>query len=60
MHLVRPAFTHIPMAFIIGAFVFALVALVFGRSISPSLAYGRIILLGLIFAFPRALFGYTD
>jgi uncharacterized membrane protein len=59
-HPVHPAFTHIPMGLIIGAFVFALVALVFRRNILPSVAYRRIILLALIFAFPTALFGYTD
>ncbi len=59
-HPVHPAFTHIPMGLIIGAFIFALVALVFRRNILPPVAYRRIILLALIFAFPTALFGYTD
>ncbi len=59
-HPVHPAFTHIPMGLIIGAFIFALVALVFRRNILPSIAYRRIILLALIFAFPTALFGYMD
>jgi uncharacterized membrane protein len=60
VHPVHPPLTHLPMGLIIGAFIFALVALLFGRSILPSLAYRRIILLALIFTFPTALFGYTD
>jgi uncharacterized membrane protein len=60
VHPVHPPLTHIPMGLVIGAFFFALVALLFRRSILPSLAYRRIILLALIFAFPTALFGYTD
>jgi uncharacterized membrane protein len=59
-HPVHPAFTHIPMGLIIGAFIFSLVALVFRRNILPSVAYRRIILLALIFSIPTALFGYTD
>jgi uncharacterized membrane protein len=59
-HPVHPAFTHIPMGLIIGAFIFSLVALLFRRTILPSIAYRRIILLALLFAFPTALFGYTD
>lgn len=56
-HPVHPALTHIPMGLIIGAFIFALVALLFWRTILPSMAYRRIILLALIFTFPTALFG---
>jgi uncharacterized membrane protein len=59
-HPVHPAFTHIPMGLIIGAFIFSLVALVFRRNILPPVAYRRIILLAFIFTFPTALFGYTD
>jgi uncharacterized membrane protein len=59
-HPVHPAFTHIPMGLIIGAFIFVLVALVFRRNMLPSVSYRRIILLALIFAFPTALFGYMD
>jgi uncharacterized membrane protein len=59
-HPVHPPLTHIPMGLIIGAFIFALVALLFRRTILPSMAYRRIILLALIFTFPMALFGYTD
>jgi uncharacterized membrane protein len=60
IHPVHPPLTHIPMGLVIGVFVFALVALLFRRSILPSFAYRRIILLALIFAIPTAIFGYTD
>ncbi len=59
-HPLHPPLTHIPMGLAIGAFFFALVSLLFRRSILPSFAYRRIILLALIFAFPTALLGYTD
>ncbi len=60
MHPVHPPLTHIPMGLIIGVFIFALVALLFRRTILPAMANRRIILLALIFTFPTALFGYTD
>ncbi len=59
-HPVHPPLTHIPMGLITGAFVFALVGLLFRRSMLPPLAYSRIILLALVFAVPTALLGYTD
>jgi len=59
-HPIHPSLTHIPMGLIIGVFLFALISLIFRRTILPSLAYRRIIILALIFAFPTALFGYTD
>jgi uncharacterized membrane protein len=59
-HPVHPPLTHIPMGLVFGAFIFALIALLFRRTILPVLAYNRIILLALIFSFPTILFGYTD
>jgi len=60
VHPIHPPLTHIPMGLVFGAFIFALIALLFRRTILPQLAYNRIILLALIFSFPTALFGYTD
>jgi uncharacterized membrane protein len=60
LHPIHPPFTHIPMGLVIGAFIFALVALLFRRSVLPSIAYRRIIFLAFIFAIPTALFGYMD
>ncbi len=59
-HPIHPPLTHIPMGLVFGAFTFALVALLFRRTILPQLAYNRIILLALVLAFPTILFGYTD
>jgi len=59
-HPIHPALTHIPMGLAIGAFVFALVAVLFRRPILPPIAYTRIILLALLFSIPTILFGYTD
>jgi len=60
LHPIHPPLTHIPMGLVFGAFIFALIALLFRRTILPQLAYNRIILLALIFSFPTGLFGYTD
>ena len=59
-HPIHPPLTHIPIGLIVGVFCFALVALLFHRSILPPFAYRRIILLALIFVFPTTLFGYMD
>jgi uncharacterized membrane protein len=59
-HPVHAPLTHTPMGLIIGVFIFALVALLSRRTILPTMAYRRIILLALIFTLPTALFGYTD
>jgi len=60
IHPIHPPLTHIPMGLVFGAFIFALIALLFRRPILPQLAYNRIILLALILSFPTMLFGYTD
>ena len=60
IHPIHPPLTHIPMGLVFGAFIFALIALLFRRTILPQLAYNRIILLALVLSFPTALFGYTD
>jgi uncharacterized membrane protein len=59
-HPIHPPLTHAPMGLVIGVFVFALVAILFRRSILPQLAYNRMILLALIFCLPTILFGYMD
>jgi uncharacterized membrane protein len=59
-HPIHPPLTHIPMGLVIGVFIFALVAVLFRRTILPQLAYNRIILLALIFSFPTILLGYMD
>jgi uncharacterized membrane protein len=59
-HPIHPPLTHIPMGLIIGVFLFALVAVVFRRTLLPSVAYRRILLLALISAIPTILFGYMD
>jgi uncharacterized membrane protein len=59
-HPIHPPVTHVPIGLVIGVFIFALVAILFRRTILPQLAYNRIILLALIFSFPTILFGYTD
>ncbi len=60
VHPIHPALTHIPMGLVIGAFIFAVIALLFRRSVLPQLAYKRILLLAFVFLFPTVLFGYTD
>jgi mono/diheme cytochrome c family protein len=59
-HPLHPAITHLPVGLVAAAFIFALVALLFRRTILPSLAYDRIILLAFIFAFPTIFLGYAD
>jgi uncharacterized membrane protein len=59
-HPIHPALTHIPIGLVIGAFIFAVIALLSRRTVLPQLAYNRIILLAFIFLFPTVLFGYTD
>ena len=60
VHPIHPPLTHIPMGLVFGAFIFALIAFLFRRTILPQLAYNRIILLALVLSFPTILFGYTD
>jgi len=60
VHPIHPPLTHIPMGLVIGAFIFALIAILFRRTALPQLAYNRIILLALILSLPTILFGYTD
>ena len=60
LHPIHPPLTHIPMGLVFGVFIFALIAMLFRRTVLPQLAYNRIILLALIFSFPTGLFGYTD
>ena len=60
VHPIHPPLTHIPMGLVFGAFIFALIALLFRRTILPQLAYNRIILLALVLSFPTILFGHTD
>jgi len=59
-HPTHPPITHLPVGLVAAAFIFALVALLFRRTILPSLSYNRIMLLALIFAFPTLLTGYAD
>jgi uncharacterized membrane protein len=59
-HPIHPPLTHVPTGLVIGVFTFALVAVLFRRTILPQLAYNRIILLALIFSFPTILLGYVD
>jgi len=59
-HPLHPPMTHLPMGLLVAAFIFALVALLFRRTILPSLSYDRIILLAIIFAFPTIFLGYAD
>ena len=59
VHPIHPPLTHIPVGLIFGAFIFALIALLFRRPILPQLGYNRIILLALVLSFPTILFGYT-
>ena len=59
-HPLHPPITHLPMGLLVAAFIFALVALLFQRTILPSLSYDRIILLAIIFAFPTIFLGYAD
>jgi mono/diheme cytochrome c family protein len=59
-HPFHPPWSHLPIGLLGGAFILALVALLFRRSILPSIAYHRLILLALIFIFPAIFFGYTD
>ncbi len=59
-HPLHPPITHLPMGLVVAAFVFALVALLFRRTILPSLSYDRIILLAFILAFPTIFLGYAD
>jgi uncharacterized membrane protein len=60
MHPLHPPMTHVTIGLIIGVFIFIWIVFVFRRSMLPSLAYQRLILLAFIFAFPTALLGYTD
>ena len=59
-HPVHPPITHLPVGLVAAAFIFALVALLFRRTMLPSLSYNRIILLAFIFAFPTIFLGYMD
>jgi uncharacterized membrane protein len=59
-HPLHPPVTHVPIGLVIGVFIFIWIAFIFRRSMLPSVAYQRIILLAFIFAFPAALLGYTD
>ena len=59
-HPLHPPMSHLPVGLVAAAFIFALVALLFRRSILPSLSYDRIILLAFIFAFPTIFLGYAD
>ncbi len=59
-HPLHPPVTHLSVGLVAAAFIFALVALVFRRTILPSLSYNRIILLAFIFAFPTIFLGYAD
>jgi mono/diheme cytochrome c family protein len=59
-HPLHPPMTHLPMGLLVAAFIFASVALLFRRTILPSLSYDRIILLAIIFAFPTIFLGYAD
>jgi uncharacterized membrane protein len=59
-HPLHPPVTHVTIGLIIGVFIFIWIAFVFRRSMLPSQAYQRLILLAFIFAFPIALLGYTD
>jgi mono/diheme cytochrome c family protein len=59
-HPLHPPITHIPVGLVAAAFIFALVALLFRRTILPSLAYDRIILLAFIFVFPTIFLGYAE
>ena len=59
-HPAHPPITHLPVGLVAAAFIFAVVALLFRRTILPSLSYERIILLAFIFAFPTILSGYMD
>ena len=59
-HPLHPPITHLPVGLVAAAFIFALVAFLFRRTILPSLSYDRIILLAIIFAFPTIFLGYAD
>jgi uncharacterized membrane protein len=59
-HPIHPPLTHIPMGLVFGVFIFALIAMLFRRTVLPQLTYNRIILLALIFSFPTGLFRFTD
>ena len=59
-HPLHPAITHLPVGLVAAAFIFVLVALLFKRTMLPSLSYNRIILLAFIFAFPTIFLGYAD
>jgi mono/diheme cytochrome c family protein len=59
-HPLHPPITHLPVGLVAATFIFALVALLFRRTILPSLSYDRIILLAFIFAFPTIFLGYAD
>jgi uncharacterized membrane protein len=59
-HPLHPAITHLSVGLAVAAFIFALVAFLFKRTILPSLSYGRIILLAFISAFPTVFSGYAD
>ncbi len=59
-HPLHPPFTHMPVGLVTTAFIFALVALLFRRTVLPSVAYNRIILLAFIFIFPTIFLGYAE
>jgi uncharacterized membrane protein len=58
-HPLHPTLTHVPIGMVIGAFVFALAALVFRRS-SLTLTARHCVILALIVALPTAVLGIMD
>jgi uncharacterized membrane protein len=59
-HPLHPPMAHAPIGLIIGVFIFIWVALIFRRTMLPSSAYQRLVLLAFIFVFPTALLGFMD
>lgn len=58
-HPLHPALTHLPIGMVMGAFLFALAAIVFNRS-SLAQTARHCVILGLLAAIPTALLGLMD
>jgi len=58
-HPVHPTLTHVPIGMVMGAFVFALIALIFSRTTLAQTAR-HCVILGLLAAIPTAILGIMD
>lgn len=58
-HPLHPTLTHLPIGMVMGAFLFALAAIVFNRT-GPAQTARHCVILGLLAAIPTALLGLMD